>query len=278
MYSFEDLLEKNLPVCVQAKKISEINTSWPKQIALFILVTTACLSGITALTYFTYQWGIHSLLPLGINFDPMLMIFDVVLFILSIGCLALWLQEENQIDLKNSPKKSEDLDYIFPQSHSLHIKEQAWDLTNANSIVLDYPQRVLVHFKNPDQTFVLTDDRSGFPVGMKDSKKLKELARNNALFVYLTGVDLPNRYIYSVNWLWNIGAGAMFIFTTMLPFLFQAMGLELYWIGFLAIPVSYLAFSVGQKEFQRHKVFTYAQFLADNHNQIDTHLYRPPLI
>gem|GEM_PF-4176818 len=124
------------------------------------------------------------------------MVFNVLIFVAAIICLAFWLQDEKKVEIKASPEETADLDYILPLSHSLHIGEQAWDLSDANSIVIDFPNRAIVNFKNPDRSFVLIDDQSGFPLNIKDQKTLKELAKNSALFVYLSGTELPNRYVY----------------------------------------------------------------------------------
>ncbi|NCP67247.1 hypothetical protein GW756_02705 [bacterium] len=278
MHSFQDLLSKNLPVCVRVETNNVFNESWSQQIVLFLLITTTCLTGITVLSALTYQFGWHNLQPFGLEIQPLLLSFIALLFIASTICMGFWLHDDRYSDKQLGAQNSEELDYIFPQSHSLHIKEKAWDLTNAYRIILDYPDRVIVHFKDPDQTFILRDDKSGYPFEATSDKELKRLAYNSALFVYLTGIDLPNRAIYKTNWWWNIGAGFMFVFATMVPFFFQAVGMPFYWVGFLAIPVSYLAFRVGQKEFQHHHFFSYAQFLMDHDRHVDMRLYRAPLI
>ncbi len=278
MHSFNDLLSKNLPVCVRVESTNALNETWSQQIILFVLITLTCLTGITVLSDATYKLGWHSLEPFGLDIPPLLLGFIILLFIASTVCLGFWLHEDKHSEKNLGAQKSEELDYIFPQAHSLHIKDQAWDLTNAYKIILDYPNRVIVHFKDPDQTFILRDDRSGFPFEPTSLKELKRLNYNCALFVYLTGIDLPNRAIYKTNWWWNIAAGFMFVFATMVPFFFQAVGMPFYWIGFLAIPVSYLAFRAGQKEFQHHQFFSYAQFLIDHNKHVDPRLYRAPLI
>lgn len=278
MHSFNDLLSKNLPVCVRVETTNALNASWPQQIGLFILITTVCLTGITTLSDITYKFGWHTLKPFGLDIEPLLLGFLALLFVASVISLAFWLHDDGREVNKSRTQSSDQLDYIFPQSHSLHIGDNAWDLTDAYRIILDYPGRVIVHFKNPDQTFILHDDRSGYPFEASSPKQFKILSYNTALFVYLTGVDLPNRAIYKTNWLWNIIAGCMFVFATTVPFFFQAVGMPFYWVGFLAIPVSYLAFRVGQKEFQNHQFFSYAQFLIDQEKRIDPRLYRAPLI
>lgn len=278
MHSFQDLLSKNLPVCVQVETTNALNASWPQQIGLFILITTVCLTGITTLSDITYKLGWHTLKPFGLDIQPLLLGFLGLLFVASVISLAFWLHDDSREVRKSTSKNSEELDYILPQSHSLHIGENAWDLTSAYRIILDYPERVIVHFKAPDKTFILYDDRSGYPFEASSPKQFKLLSYNTALFVYLTGADLPNRAVYKTNWWWNIGASIMFMFATIIPFFFQAVSMPFYWIGFLAIPVSYLAFRVGQKEFQNHKFFSYSQFLIDQEKRIDQRLYRAPLI
>lgn len=278
MHSFQDLLSKNLPVCVRVQESNVMNTSWGQQLALFLLITTTCISGMVVLTDLTYKMNWHTLQPLNLDIPPLLLSFIGLLFVASLVCLGFWLYEDNTENNFLKKQTSEDLDFIYPQSHSLHINDQAWDLTNAYKIILDYPERVLVYFKDPDKMFILHDDRSGYPFEALSPRKLKELSHNSALFVYLTGVDLPNRAIYKTNWWWNISAGLMFIFSTIIPFFFQAVGMPFYWVGFFAIPVSYLAFRVGQKEFQHYQFFSYAQFLIDNNKKIDPRLYRAPLI
>jgi len=268
MYRFEQLIEQNLPIYIEAQRAAEISTSWPKQLALFGLITTACLTGFLSLSHYTYTWGFHSLPPLGLTIDPFIMMFNTLFFFICVVCLALWLQEETKTSMDVSvPIHTQDemLNYIFPASHSLHLKHHAWDLTSAHRVIIDYPERVVVEFKNPDLNFVIKDDGTGYEEGLKkNTVKALHSKHNAALFVYLSGVDLPNRYIRKPNWWWNLGAGLFFAFTITLPFLFQAVGLKLYWIGFLAIPVSYLAFRVGQKEFRRYEVFSYADFLEEN--------------
>ena len=278
MHSFEDLLSKNLPVCVRVQKTNVLNTSWGQQIVLFVLITTTCITGITVLTDVTFKLGWHNLQPFNLEIPMLLLGFITLLFFTSLVSLSLWMNDESKQSNFLKKQNSEELDYIYPQSHSLHIDDKAWDLTDAYKIILDYPERVIVHFKDPDQTFILHDDRSGFPFEQISPNRLKKLSFNSALFVYLTGVDLPNRAIYRTNWWWNIAASFMFVFATIIPFFFQAVGMTFYWVGFLAIPVSYLAFRVGQKEFQHHKFFSYAQFLIDHEKKVDPRLYRAPLI
>lgn len=278
MYSFDELLHKNLPVCVRVENLHQVNISWPQQMALFVMTTTACLSGIMALSYYTYRLELHDLKPLGMDLDPMLMVLNLFLFMAAVGALALWFHSDHSVKVSTQLPKTEDLNYIFPQSHSLHIGPQAWDLNEAHAIILDYPNRVVVEFRSPHKTFILLDDRSGYPAQKLSAKTRRQLDRNAALFVYLSGVDLPDRYTQVSNWQWNIGAGFLFVVSTTLPFLFQAMGFTLYWISFLAIPLSYLIFKVGQSEFQRRVPFTYSEFLAKHGKRLDTTLYRPPLI
>lgn len=277
MHTFHDLLSKNLPICVRVETTNVFHTTWQDQFVLFILINTSCLTGITVLTDITFKFGWHHLQPFGLEITPLFLLFMALLFVASTFCLGFWLYEDKN-NVSPGVQNSEELNYILPQSHSLHIKNQAWDLTNAYRLILDYPDRVMVHFKDPDKTFILRDDRSGFPFEATTSKELKRLHYNSALFVYLTGIDLPNRAIYKTNWWWNLGAGFMFVFATMVPFFFQVINLPFYWVGFLAIPVSYLTFRVGQKEFQHHQYFSYAQFLIDHDKHIDPRLYRAPLI
>jgi len=278
MHKFQDLLSKNLPVCVRVESTYALDASWTQQVGLFILITTVCLTGITTLSDITYKLGWHALKPFGLEIQPFLLLFIAILFVASVVSLAFWLYDDGHANNKPNDQKTQQLDYIFPQSHSLHIGDNAWDLTDAYRIILDYPERVIVHFRDPDRTFILYDDQSGYPFETTSPKQLKRLAYNSALFVYLTGVDLPNRAVYKTNWWWNISASGMFVMATIIPFFFQAVGMSFYWIGFLAIPVSYLAFRVGQKEFQNHKFFSYAQFLIEEEKRVDLRLYRPPLI
>ena len=204
---------------------------------------------MTVLTDLTFKMGWHELQPFNLEIPTLLFAFITLLFVASTVYLGFWLYEDKTKSGFLKKQSAEELDFIYPQSHSLHIKDQAWELTNAYKIIIDSPERVLVFFKDPDKMFILHDNRSGYPFEEISPKKAKELSYNSALFVYLTGVDLPNRAIYKTNWWWNIFAGIMFVFAAIIPFFFQAVGMPFYWIGFLAIPVSYLAFRVGQIEF-----------------------------
>lgn len=278
MHSFENLLSKNLPVCVRVQETDFMEASWGQQVAFFLLITSTCISGMTVLTDITFKMGWHNLQPFNLEISWLLLGLIALLFLASLVSLAFWIYDDNS-QIKFSHKhKNEDLDFIYPQSHSLHIEDKAWDLTDAYKIILDYPDKVLVYYKDPDRMFILQDDRSGYPFDHLSPQKEKELRYNSALFVYLTGVDLPNRAIYQTNWWWNIFAGLMFVVATIIPFFFQAVGMPFYWIGFFAIPVSYIAFRVGQKEFQNYRFFSYAQFLIDHQTKIDPRLYRTPLI
>lgn len=278
MHSFENLLSKNLPVCVRVQESDLMESNWGQQLALFLLITTTCISGMTLLTDVTYKLGWHNLQAFNIEIPPLMLFLIGLLFVMALIALGFWLYEDSSQSYFLKKQTSEELDFIYPQSHSLHIDDKAWDLTNAYKIILDYPEKVFVYFKDPDRLFILRDDRSGYPFENLSPNKMKELSYNSALFVYLTGVDLPNRAIYQTNWWWNISAGLMFVFATVIPFFFQALGMPFYWVGFFAIPVSYIAFRVGQKEFQNYRFFSYAQFLIDHQKKIDPRLYRTPLI
>lgn len=277
MYSYQTLLEQNLPIYVRVQPVADIKVSWPKQIALLALVTTGCLTGFAALTYYTGKQGMHDLKPFGLDLDPMLMVFDVLLFVICIICMGLWLQEENHEEPELNPDHDPDkLSYIFPKANSLHVKDKAYDLANADSITLTYPYRVRVHFKNPELELLLYDDRTGYDPAEVNPLTLQKNYYHNALFVYMTGTRLPHRYVYLDNWWWNVVAGGLFLLTIVLPFLFQILEYKLYWVGFLAIPVGYLTFRVGQTEFRRRAYFSYAHFLNKHHLFLDKNIYRDP--
>lgn len=277
MYSYNQLVTQNLPIYVRVKPGENVITSWPKQLALLALITAACLTGFTALTYYTHQYGLQALKPFGLTIDPLLMIFDVLLFVICIACMALWLQEENLDEPEVEPDSDPDkLSYIFPKGHSLHVKDKAYDLESADNISLVYPHRVRVQFKNPDLNLLIYDDKAGYPTGHLNPLVQQKCYHNNALFVYLTGTDLPNRFTFKSCWWWNIVGGLLFVQAIILPFLFQVLQLKLYWVGFLAIPVAYMAFRVGQKEFRQRRIFDYQDFFDQHRLLLDEGLFRNP--